>query len=799
MTAPMLAWLRLDVRRRWRSLLVLALLIAVAAGTVMTAVAGARRGASAVDRMLEQSLPATAVVLPNEPGFDWDVVRALPEVEALSTFVVGAYHVEGIPPEYQELVGHFPTADDAAMRTIERPALLEGRLYDPARPDEVVISGRFEGSFGLGVGDTVTIQLPSPEQTDIYFAEDIEPSSWEGPAVEATIVGVVRSGWFSEDVADHPGFIVPSPGLYEAYKPNLLGTELGSGFVNALVRLHGGEADIPAFKEGLATVTGNPGIDVWNASDKTRHYLDVTSFEANSLLAFAGAASVAAIFLIGQSIARYAASTVADLQVMRAVGLTPRQSRWVAVTGPILAALAGAILGTAGAVVASRWFPMGSAALVEPSPGVDIDAAVLVTGVVTTPMLVAAAALAAAWFAVRSALRPAPASRSVVATAAARMGAPVPAVVGTRFALESGHGRQAVPVRPALFGAVAGVLGVLAAMTFSTGINDAATNLARFGQTYQLESFLGFNGIDFGPADELLPMVADDPDVVAVNDTRQDIGQVSDVAVAVATFQPVGGALDVALIDGRLPERAGEAALAPRSAAAAGADVGDTIDLSGTKGEEEVTVTGLAFVPAAAHNDYATGAWVTPETYDGLFTGFKFHLGLVALRPGADRDDVATRIAEATSLMLEPPQPPVEVAELRQVRKLPLYLAAFLAVLALGAVGHALATAVRRRRHDLAVLRALGMTRWQSRGVVVTQASVLALVGLVAGVPLGIALGRTVWRYVADTTPVLYVPPVAWLALVLVVPVALAAANLLAAWPGQRAASMRVGHVLRAE
>ena len=83
--------------------------------------------------------------------------------------------------------------------------------------------------------------------------------------------------------------------------------------------------------------------------------------------------------------------------------------------------------------------------------------------------------------------------------------------------------------------------------------------------------------------------------------------------------------------------------------------------------------------------------------------------------------------------------------------------------------------------------------------MVVTQASVLALVGLVLGVPLGVALGRTVWRYVADSTPLFYVPPVAVLGLLLVAPVTLLAANLLAVWPSQRAASMRVGHVLRAE
>ncbi len=91
------------------------------------------------------------------------------------------------------------------------------------------------------------------------------------------------------------------------------------------------------------------------------------------------------------------------------------------------------------------------------------------------------------------------------------------------------------------------------------------------------------------------------------------------------------------------------------------------------------------------------------------------------------------------------------------------------------------------------------MTQWQCRWVVVTQASVLAVIGLVFGVPLGLALGRTVWRAVADYTPLEYVPPIAAWVLLLVGPAALLIANLLAAWPGRRAARLRIAHILRAE
>jgi hypothetical protein len=789
-------WLRLEAGRRWRSLLVLALLVAFATATVLTSVAGARRGASAPDRLLARSYPATAVALPNQPGFDWGRVRALPEVAAMAQFPVSGFGVEGVPIS----AGPFPTVGNEVFRTIERPVVLQGRMLDPARVDEVMVSARFPSRYHKGVGDTVTLRLMSAAQARDPAFDPTSVGVLKGPRIRARIVGIIRSPWYTDQPGQEPG-VVSSPALWTHYQQNLLGPQ---GYINALIRLRHGEADLPRFRADLARVTGRSDIDVWSITDKFRAPAEkVIRFESASLLACGLAALAASILLIGQSVARYAAGTVADLRVLRAIGMTPRRAVAVAGWGPVVAATAGSTLGFAAAVVASRWMPIGYASDLEPAPGVDIDWAVLGAGWAAAPLLVLAGAMgAAAFFLTR---REGQSRRSTAALLASRIGLPVPIVVGTRFALEPGQGRSTVPVRPALIGAVTGVLGVLAAFTFAAGSQDAATHPARFGQVHQLEAFTGFNGQDFGPTRKITSTAARDRDVRAVDDTLISVAEIGRTSVTTYSFAPTGrGSFPVVLNKGRMAARPDEIVLTPGSAQAAHARVGDRVLASGGTRPVEMTVTGIGFVPVGPHNDYNDGGWITGQghqrLYAGAHYGFKFHELLVVLRDGADQKAVAARLTAATGgAEFAPPEPINAIPMIKDVQQLPVLLAGFLALLAVGAVGHALATAVRRRRHDVAVLRALGMTRWQARWAVVTQATLLAVVGLAFGVPLGIALGRTLWRLLADIMPLAYVPPLALLALLLAAPLALLLANALAAWPGHTATRFRIGHVLRAE
>ena len=118
-------WIQLDLRRRVRSLLVLAVLVAVTTAVVLTAVAGSRRGATAVDRLVEQTKPATIAVLPNEPGFDWEAI------EPSKALRPGPVRREDYVVDGCRRAANFPF-DAAAMHSIEVPVVLEGRLADPA-------------------------------------------------------------------------------------------------------------------------------------------------------------------------------------------------------------------------------------------------------------------------------------------------------------------------------------------------------------------------------------------------------------------------------------------------------------------------------------------------------------------------------------------------------------------------------------------------------------------------------------------------------------------------------------------
>ena len=120
-------------------------------------------------------------------------------------------------------------------------------------------------------------------------------------------------------------------------------------------------------------------------------------------------------------------------------------------------------------------------------------------------------------------------------------------------------------------------------------------------------------------------------------------------------------------------------------------------------------------------------------------------------------------------------------------------------LLALASVIHALVTAVRRRRRDLALLATLGFTRRQVSSTIAWQATTVGLAALAFGVPLGIVLGRVSWNVLADNLGTVAEPITAVVVVLLSIPVVLALVNLIAYIPGRMAARLRPAVILRSE
>ncbi len=144
-------------------------------------------------------------------------------------------------------------------------------------------------------------------------------------------------------------------------------------------------------------------------------------------------------------------------------------------------------------------------------------------------------------------------------------------------------------------------------------------------------------------------------------------------------------------------------------------------------------------------------------------------------------------------------QRPAQIVNYRSIGATPVILAGGLALGAIVALALALIASVRHRRRDLALLKALGFTPRQLRGVVAWQSTVTAVVGVIVGIPVGIVLGRELWTLFARNIDAVPDPTVPVVVVILVGVGALVFANVAAALPGRLAARTPTALVLSAE
>jgi ABC-type antimicrobial peptide transport system permease subunit len=176
---------------------------------------------------------------------------------------------------------------------------------------------------------------------------------------------------------------------------------------------------------------------------------------------------------------------------------------------------------------------------------------------------------------------------------------------------------------------------------------------------------------------------------------------------------------------------------------------------------------------------------------------------LVRFAPGVSRDAGLAAVAQDITGLPNPfvtaSERPANVVSLASITGLPVALAGLLALMAAATLAHTLASSILRRRRELAILKTLGFVRRQVRHAIAWQATTIAAIALLIGLPTGIAGGRWAWRVLAARLGVLPEPAVPLTAIVIAVPGALVVANLIAAVPGRAAARAQTATILRAE
>ena len=724
---------RSEMRNHWRALTALFLLAGLPGGVAIAAALGASRTDSLATRVVAAEDPTDIFYVPDfqEVRLPFDEIARLPMVSA-------AYQLRGFPattPALQDL--------EISAPTVPLPArffkMLDGRIPNPQRADEVMISFRARDRFHWRVGSTITITLgaPSPDP-----GADLK----SGQVVTVHVVGISAASGDLVGVAG-PG-LMTSPAFERTYAPRAATIDLDT------FKLRRGHADVPAFDEALRKLSSGPGVlyvDIASDLAQVRR-----SFHLQALALWLTCAVVASVsFLIfAQSIARQAALDADEYPSLRALGMTRGELAALGIVRAIMVAVAAAVVALASAIVLSIATPFGLARVIEPDPGPWIAAATLAIGCSVLVAAVVACAAFPSWRAAaprvreRSSFRPTLPARVLGFVS----GKPAPAI-GARFALEQGRGRMAVPVRSSLSAAVIGIVVLLAALSVGVSVKHFAATPRLYGWTWDV-AFDGHHNVSFEPGSKARELLINDPSVAdaSVGALSGANFRLNGVLMDGITLDPIKGHLEPNVLQGRTPTGQDEVAVGRKSLEQAGAHIGSVVNVGIAAGGRTIPmrVVGVAVFPF--DDDTSTvgeGLWMTAEAFGRLLPGVKPDSAAIRFRPGISKPQALKSLQGALGGDFSEPTTPGGVTDYRRVSQVPIVLAGILAALAIGTLTHLLVSSIRRRRRDLAILKTLGFEKRQARSVVLWQAGIFTTVVLALAVPLGIIAGRSLWGLIA--------------------------------------------------
>jgi hypothetical protein len=635
-----------------------------------------------------------------------------------------------------------------------------------------------------------------------------------------------------DEVDRYPTFMLFTPKLTRQFAAT------GMDYDDYALQLQHGARDVPAVeREIIADLPKGTTYQFHVTSVVTGQVDRSIEPEAIALGVFGLIMLLATLIIAGGLVTRVLQSDESDMDTLRALGGSPVMILSSQLFGVLTAVLTGALLALVVAVLLTPFSPIGPVRAVYPDRGISFDWSVLGLGFLT--LLVILGGLAYFLARRRSLRRRAALARSAipvssrVARLATNARLPLTAVVGVRFALETGRRRETVPVRAALFGAVIAVTLVVATLTFGSSLNTLISHPALYGWNwnYALSSSSG------SVPPQSTSLLNSDPYVAAWSPTSFPNIQIDGVTVPVLAM-PSHSKVSPPLLSGHEVDAGNQIVLGEATMQELHKKIGDTVIASyGSPKDAPIylhgvlTIVGTATLPAVGnpqnlHTSMGTGGIVSdlvessamrkalaspyatlngpPTVFVRLRQGVPIPKALASLKKIASVGDLAfTKVpdggGDGDSVAVLPVQYPAEIENYRSIGATPDVLALALAAGAVASLALTLAASVRRRRRDLALLRTLGFTRRQLTASIAWQASVAGVVGVVAGLPLGILIGRWLWILFARYIGAVPQPTVPLLSMFVVVAATLVLANLVAALPGRSAAHVSTAQVLRGD
>ncbi len=837
---------RATLHRRWGGYLTVVLLVGLVGGVAMGAIAGARRTQSAFPKYLAttdaSNLQAQiwnlqeSLLGPASADLAKQLAR-LPDVQHVASapaMIVVPLKPNGKPiAAAPAIYGNEVNIDGSTGGMYfhqDRVSVAQGRLADPRRADEMDATAAAAQILGWHVGERVTFGA--------YSLEQVQNNSFNPSAANAVrtfsvkLVGlIVFSSQVSHDDVDrYPTEVLLTPALTRRLASSATLPVYG-------LRLKHGNEDVARVVRAIVHLVPKGTVYAFHfTSVVTGQVQRASKPEAFALGIFGMIAALAALLIAGLTISRRLWADGEDLDVLRALGASDTAVTLDATLGLLGSVILGSLAALGVAVLLSPLAPLGPVRQVEPSSGFAFDWTVLGFGValIIGGLGVLTLALATRQAARRSARRQEPVEhRSKIVSAATRAGLSTAALVGLRFSLQRGHGRTSVPVRSVMVGAVLAVVVVVTTATFGSSLGTLNSHPALYGWNWNDALSTGAGGSVPPIAGRLLNH---DPDVAAWAGFS-----FGDVQIDGQTEPELDGSTHAALgppiLSGHGLDAANQIVVGAETLAALHKKVGDTVYFSyGSKKNAPIyipptplKIVGTATFPAIGtsgtdHVSMGNGVLFAsnfgPAAFQKAISNPDPNLNGPAIEvvrfrsgvsPAAGRASLQKIARAANKVLIADPrsgaggvfvvgvQRPAEMIAYQSTGATPAILAAGLGVGAVVALGLALASSVRRRRRDLALLRALGFTQRQLATAVAWQASATAVVGIVVGVPVGIVLGRWLWILFAREIYAVPDPSVPVLQLLFIVLGALVLANLVAAIPGRIASRTSTALVLRAE